>query len=369
MASQGANYQKIKEVGAGSFGKAILVKDKSGKQYIMKVIDISRMNQKEKKEAMQEAKLLATLKHPYIVAFRESWVEGGQLCIVMDYAEAGDLYGRIQKQKRTGQSFSEQQVLRWFTQALLAIKHMHDRHILHRDIKSSNFFLTASGRLRVGDFGIAKVLDHTGAFARTTIGTPYYLPPEICKEQPYSWAADIWSIGIFLFELCALRVPFDAPNIRALVDKIIKSPVPAIPSTYSPALRQLVADMLQKDWKKRPSAADILQRDIVQAEIKNMLAEEQARKAAGDPGSNPASRAQSPARGASPARQPASRQGTPNRARDPSPARGAGAQIAKPPSRAQSPARGAPMPGAGVKAPSRQNSPALGRPPAVGRMH
>lgn len=351
-------YQKIREVGAGSFGKAILVKDQQGKQYIMKVIDISRMSAKEKKEAMQEAKLLATLKHPYIVAFRESWCEGGQLCIVMDYAEAGDVYGRIQKQKRTGKSFSEQQIIRWFTQALLAIKHMHDRHILHRDIKSSNFFLTASGRLRVGDFGIAKVLDNTGAMARTTIGTPYYLPPEICKEQPYNWAADIWSMGIFLFELCAMRVPFDAPNIKALVDKIIKSPVPAVPSTYSSALRQLVADMLNKDWKKRPSAADILQRDIIQAEIKAMLAEEQSKKEVGsDAGSKAPSRAASPApsRAASP--NPASRANTPQRgrpvapSREASPARGV---PVKAPSRAASP---------GVKAPSRAASPMVGRPP------
>lgn len=273
------DYKEIRPVGSGSFGKVLLVEDKESKKYVVKVIDISKMKPKEKKEALQESKLLSQLKHPYIVSHRDSWVENGILVIVMDYAENGDLCRAIQRQRKLGRHFSEQQLVRWFTQALLAIKHLHDRHILHRDIKSSNFFLTASGRLRAGDFGIAKVLENTAAVARTTIGTPYYLSPEICHEQPYSWASDMWALGVVLHEMCALRVPFDAANIHELVEKITREDPPPIPTHYTDELRQLVFSLLQKDSSVRPSAAEVLQLPLIQSEIRVMLKEEQDKKA------------------------------------------------------------------------------------------
>merc|ERR1719203_509728 len=162
----------------------------------------------------------------------------------MDYCEGGDLSERIKKMRQSGKSFPEQQVLRWFTQAILALKYIHDQHILHRDLKSCNFFLSKSGNLKMGDFGIAKVLSCTVACAKTQIGTPYYLSPEVCQEKPYSWASDIWAMGCILFELCAARVPFDAPNISSLVQKICKGPTPTIPAQYSDFLRQLCTEML-----------------------------------------------------------------------------------------------------------------------------
>eukprot|EP01066_Platyproteum_vivax_P000489 Platyproteum_vivax@DN10544_c0_g1_i1.p1 len=273
------NYKKIREVGSGTFGKALLVKDMQGRQFIMKSIDISKMSSKERKDAINEVKVLSSLKHPYIISYRESFIDRGHLNIVMDYAEGGDLYTRIQKQKRMGKPFSEQQILRWFTQACLALKYLHDKHILHRDLKSQNFFLTASGRLRMGDFGISKVLESTAAFAKTTIGTPYYLSPEICEEKPYSWSSDLWALGCILYEMAALKVPFDASNIRQLVEKITRGPTPQIPSSFSQPLRQMALDLLHRDSRKRPAAADILQREVVQEEIRRMLKEEQAKRA------------------------------------------------------------------------------------------
>ncbi|KAF4748321.1 Serine/threonine-protein kinase Nek1, partial [Perkinsus olseni] len=136
--------------------------------------------------------------------------EANGLCIIMDYAEGGDLAARIRKARDTGVGFSESQIVRWFSQAALALKYVHEKHILHRDLKTQNLFLTRANRLRLGDFGISKVLDSTLAFAETTIGTPYYLSPEICEEKPYNWASDIWALGCILYELCCLKVPFDA---------------------------------------------------------------------------------------------------------------------------------------------------------------
>ncbi|CAK0854836.1 unnamed protein product [Prorocentrum cordatum] len=216
-------YTLIRKVGEGSFGSAVLVqhaseKDK-GTNAIVKMIDISRATRQEKDDAVKESKVLASLKHPYIVRYRETFHEDDWLCIVMDYCEGGDLSDRIKKMRQSGKSFPQEQVLRWFTQCVLALKYIHDRHILHRDLKSGNFFLSKSGNIKMGDFGIAKVLECTAACAQTQIGTPYYLSPEICQGKPYAWGSDIWSMGCILFEMCAKKVPFDAPDLKSLIQR------------------------------------------------------------------------------------------------------------------------------------------------------
>ena len=105
--------------------------------------------------------------------------------------------------------FSEDQILNWFTQICVALKHVHDRKILHRDIKSQNIFMTKSGLVKLGDFGIARVLSSTAEMAATVVGTPYYLSPEIVQSNTYGFKTDIWSIGVLLYEMCALRPPFN----------------------------------------------------------------------------------------------------------------------------------------------------------------
>mmetsp|Transcript_31349 Transcript_31349/g.73119 ORF Transcript_31349/g.73119 Transcript_31349/m.73119 type:complete len:449 (+) Transcript_31349:56-1402(+) len=268
-------YAQIRKVGEGSFGAAILVQHSSEKdtKAIVKMIDLSRASKQEKDDALKESEVLAKLKHPYIVRYRESFNEDGWLCIVMDFCEGGDLSDRIKKMKQVGKSFSEEQVVRWFTQAILALKFIHDQHILHRDLKSGNFFLSKSGNLKMGDFGIAKVLECTAAVAQTQIGTPYYLSPEICRGQQYSWGSDIWAMGCILFEMCAKRVPFDAPDLKTLIQKITKGAPPELPAEYSRGLRELGKEMLNKDPQSRPPAVEVLKKPLIQDIVKRMLGE------------------------------------------------------------------------------------------------
>jgi NIMA (never in mitosis gene a)-related kinase len=119
---------------------------------------------------------------------------------------------------------------------------VHDRKILHRDLKSQNIFLTGRQKLiKLGDFGIARVLKHTHENARTAIGTPYYLSPEICEGKAYNNKSDMWSLGIVLYEMCTLKCPFDASNLNGLVLKIIRGVYAPLPGQFSGALRQLGA--------------------------------------------------------------------------------------------------------------------------------
>merc|ERR1719330_1038549 len=237
------------------------------------MVDISRASKAEKDDAVKESKVLAALKHPYVVRYCESFHEDGWLCIVMDYCEGGDLSERIKKMRQSGKSFPQEQVLRWFTQAVLALKYIHDKHILHRDLKSGNFFLSKSGNIKMGDFGIAKVLECTAACAQTQIGTPYYLSPEICHGKPYAWGSDIWSMGCILYEMCGNRVPFDAPDLKSLIKKITHGPTPDLPEQYTPELRQLLKDLPERDASRRPAAADILKKPLIQDAVRKMLDE------------------------------------------------------------------------------------------------
>jgi NIMA (never in mitosis gene a)-related kinase len=124
-------------------------------------------------------------------------------------------------------------VLDWFTQLCLAIKHVHDRKIIHRDIKGQNVFITKNNMLKLGDFGIAKILNKTMEKARTVVGTPYYLSPEIIESKPYSYKSDIWSMGVLLYEMCSLQPPFNANSLQFLALKIVKGSYQPLQGNFS----------------------------------------------------------------------------------------------------------------------------------------
>ncbi|XP_058436351.1 serine/threonine-protein kinase Nek1 isoform X7 [Marmota monax] len=263
-------YARVQKIGEGSFGKAILVEStEDGRQYVIKEISISGMSSKEREESRREVAVLANMKHPNIVQYRESFEENGSLYIVMDYCEGGDLFKRINAQK--GILFQEDQILDWFVQICLALKHVHDRKILHRDIKSQNIFLTKDGTVQLGDFGIARVLNSTVELARTCIGTPYYLSPEICENKPYNNKSDIWALGCVLYEMCTLKHAFEAGNMKNLVLKIISGSFPPVSLHYSYDLRSLLSQLFKRNPRDRPSVNSILEKGFIAKRIEKFL--------------------------------------------------------------------------------------------------
>eukprot|EP00923_Selenidium_pygospionis_P037146 GHVN01065092.1.p1 GENE.GHVN01065092.1~~GHVN01065092.1.p1 ORF type:complete len:379 (+),score=60.46 GHVN01065092.1:123-1139(+) len=168
-----------------------------------------------------------------------------------------------------------------FTHSLTSPRYMHEKHVLHRDLKPHNFFLNSNGRIKIGDFGIARLLESTCAFANTQIGTPYYLSPEICGGSPYTFSSDIWSLGCVLYEMTNLKLPFAASDLKTLMGKITSTDLTSpISSVYSPELRSLCLSMLNKDSAQRPSAEQICRNRLIQQTIQTMLSEEKASKGA-----------------------------------------------------------------------------------------
>lgn len=280
-------YAELKKIGEGSFGQAMLVirlDDKT--KEVCKKMELGSAAEEDKQDIIRESRLLSTLRHPYIVRYKDSFSNKTTLCILMEYCDGGDLAAKIQEQKRHHDLFSEDQVLRWLTQALLALKYVHEQKVLHRDMKPNNLFLVKKAspskhgatiwNLKIGDFGIAKSLESTGAYAQTCIGTPYYLAPEICEDKPYSWGSDIWAMGCVLFETCSLHVPFEAQSLQGLMERICHGRVPSIPEAYSKDLRQVCDEMLTRNHHRRPSAALLVQSPLVQKCMAKLLEENQS---------------------------------------------------------------------------------------------
>ncbi|XP_059151041.1 serine/threonine-protein kinase Nek4-like isoform X2 [Physella acuta] len=261
------DFERIKVIGKGSYGEVWLARHKKDKkQYVLKKLNLGKASKRERKSAEQEAKLLSKLKHPNIVAYKDSFeTDNGFLFIAMQYCEGGDLYARLKEQKSV--PLEERQVVEWFVQIAMALQYMHERNILHRDLKTQNIFLTKSKIIKVGDLGIARVLENASDMATTLIGTPYYMSPELFSNKPYNHKSDVWALGCCVYEMTTLKHAFNAKDMNSLVYKILKGRMPPMPRQYSVELLTLMRSMLHQDPEKRPSVNRILRDPYIKKNI------------------------------------------------------------------------------------------------------
>uniref|UniRef100_A0A1A7XPC0 Serine/threonine-protein kinase Nek4 n=1 Tax=Iconisemion striatum TaxID=60296 RepID=A0A1A7XPC0_9TELE len=265
------SYLFIRVVGKGSYGEVNLVKHKTDrKQYVIKKLNLTTSSKRERHSAEQEAQLLSQLRHPNIVTYRESW-EGNdcQLYIVMGFCEGGDLYHRLKQQK--GELLPEKQVVEWFVQIAMALQYLHERNILHRDLKTQNIFLTKTNIIKVGDLGIARVLENQNDMASTLIGTPYYMSPELFSNKPYNHKSDVWALGCCVYEMSTLKHAFNARDMNSLVYRIVEGKLPQMPSQYDPQLGDLIRSMLCKRPDDRPDVKLILRQPYIKRQIAMFL--------------------------------------------------------------------------------------------------
>ncbi|MEQ2160669.1 Serine/threonine-protein kinase Nek8 [Goodea atripinnis] len=202
-------YEKIKVVGRGAFGIVHLCQRRSdGAFVILKEIPVEQMSRDERLAAQNECQVLKLLHHPNIIEYYENFLEDKALMIAMEYAPGGTLAEYIQK--RCNSLLDEDTILHFFVQILLALYHVHNKLILHRDLKTQNILLDKHQMIvKIGDFGISKILVSKSK-AYTVVGTPCYISPELCEGKPYNQKSDIWALGCVLYELASLKRAFEA---------------------------------------------------------------------------------------------------------------------------------------------------------------
>ncbi|XP_060034372.1 serine/threonine-protein kinase Nek2 isoform X2 [Erinaceus europaeus] len=279
MPARAEDYEVLHTIGAGSYGRCQKIRRKSdGKVLVWKELDYGSMTEAEKQMLVSEVNLLRELRHPNIVRYYDRIIDRGSttLYIVMEYCEGGDLASVITRGTKERQYLEEDFVLRVMTQLTLALKECHRRSdgghtVLHRDLKPANVFLDAKQNVKLGDFGLARILNHDTSFAKTFVGTPYYMSP--MNRMSYNEKSDIWSLGCLLYELCALMPPFTAFNQKELAGKIREGRFRRIPYRYSEALNDIITRMLDLKDYHRPSVEEILESPLIAA----MVAEEQRR--------------------------------------------------------------------------------------------
>ncbi|CAH2324354.1 serine threonine- kinase Nek11 isoform X1 [Pelobates cultripes] len=252
-------YTVQEKLGSGSFATAYLVTDAKdgGSLKVLKRISCGGLRPDSTLPSAREAKLLGSLRHPFIVQFFSSFLEKEDFCIITEYCEGGDLDCIIQQQKDKNRPFPEGHITEWFIQLLLGVNYLHERLVLHRDLKTKNIFLK-NGTIKIGDFGVSRILSLPTDMATSFTGTPHYMSPETFSNSGYNSKSDIWSLGCILYEICCFQYAFEASNWIKLVSLIVEGPTPCLPSKYSAALNDILQRTLRKDPEERPSASEIL---------------------------------------------------------------------------------------------------------------
>ncbi|EUC38900.1 hypothetical protein COCCADRAFT_21655 [Bipolaris zeicola 26-R-13] len=284
-------YDVLEKIGHGSFGVIRKVKRKSD-GYILcrKEISYLKMSQKEREQLQAELSILKELRHPNIVAyFERDHIKASQdLHLYMEYCGNGDLGRVIRELKNKNQMCEEEFIWSIFSQIVSALYRCHYGEdppaagrnvmglvgnakpvrdprkpmILHRDLKPENIFLGDDNSVKLGDFGLSKILQ-SHDFASTYVGTPFYMSPEICKAEQYGPHSDIWALGCIIYEMCTKSPPFNAKTHFELISKIKLGRYPDIPACYSAELRKVIASCLNTTPDHRPDTAALLNLPIV----------------------------------------------------------------------------------------------------------
>jgi NIMA (never in mitosis gene a)-related kinase len=265
-------FTKVRNIGKGNMGACTLARNnEDGRHYVIKQVDLGKLNKKERQQSLNEAKLLSSLRHPNVINYVDSFLarKSDHLCIVMEFADGGDLSNKVKNAH--GVNFPQDQILDWAIQIALALQHITSKRILHRDVKTQNVFLTSDGLVKLGDFGIARTLNSTFDQAHTFVGTPYYLSPELILERPYDAASDTWAFGVCLYEMMALKHPFNAGDMKSLMQRILKVQYDAPPTCYSPELRTIITRLLTKDPAQRLKLSEMLEMPIMVTRMKQWL--------------------------------------------------------------------------------------------------
>jgi NIMA (never in mitosis gene a)-related kinase len=261
-------FEILEKLGDGAYSIVYKVRRKEDSNiYALKKVKLKGLSDKEKQNALNEVRILASVKSPFVISYKEAFIEEETetLCIVMEYADKGDLYQKIVHLKKIGCLIEEIDAWKIFIQMVRGLKSLHDLKILHRDLKSANIFLFSNGTAKIGDLNVSKVAQKGLGYTQT--GTPYYASPEVWNENPYDNKSDIWSLGCVTYEMLTLHPPFRAKDMEQLYNRVIKGQYKRIGEKYSNDMNEIIEFLLKVNPKDRPNCDEILKHPIIKKRL------------------------------------------------------------------------------------------------------
>ena len=263
------NYEIVKEIGQGSYSKvyrAIRLGDNV--MVAIKIVNISKMDKIMLNSTLNEIRILHSINDEHIVGYTESFMDPTEtnLWIVMEFMGGGDLACAIKLAKKENRMFPERVIWIYFIQILRGLTSLNKLKIIHRDIKPANIFLTNDQKcVKLGDMNVSKVAEND--LTRTQIGTPSYLAPEIWENKQYDSRCDIYSLGCCMYEMAALRLPFEAKSMEELKQKIRNGIISPLPKQYSEELAKTIFKCLAKNPAMRVHAEKLLNSPIIELKV------------------------------------------------------------------------------------------------------
>jgi len=289
QASKVSDYEILEVVGKGSFARVSKVRHKSTRQiYVWKELEYGQMTDKEKQMLVDEVNILRKLNHPNIVKYYDRIIDhkSRKIYIIQEHCNAGDLAMLIRDHRVNKTVISEDFIWSVLSEIASALYACHRKEkgarVLHRDLKPGNVFLSSLDgppdkswsnlsnlTVKLGDFGLARVLHDQSVFAQTHVGTPYYMSPEQVQYESYDEKSDIWSLGCILYEMGTLHPPFEAERYTQLARKIQKGAYTDFGSLPQ-ELEILISKMLKVDPSERLNIKQILDLPKVQLTAKKI---------------------------------------------------------------------------------------------------
>jgi serine/threonine protein kinase len=253
------NYHVLERIGEGSFGKVYKGRRKyTGQAVALKFISKHGKSEKDLNNLRQEIDILRKLNHENVIMMFDQFETERDFCVVTEYAQ-GELFQILEDDH----SLPEEEVQKIARQLVKALYYLHSNSIVHRDMKPQNILIGTNGQVKLCDFGFARAMSSNTIVLTSIKGTPLYMAPELVKEQPYNHTADLWSLGVILYELLVGQPPFYTNSIYTLINLIVKDPV-KYPPGISPEFKHFLQGLLNKEPSRRLSWPKLLDHPFLQ---------------------------------------------------------------------------------------------------------